>query len=221
MKLRTQKYHVILYYDLKTTLRTTRLLISISILIPVFFCYVLNFLLPGENKSIASYWFLLFGLESLFTNLFFRDRYEFRFYSIMPMSYRSLIIMKNINSFLIVLLLVVSSWTILFIFNQITTGSCIELMYFLIPAILALLATGNVISLFSRKRTRHRFQYLFLFFHSLSIAISSAVYFWTYRQHNFVLYACFVAVILGVYLVSIQKSAKLLLKYKYKLLEMG
>jgi len=182
--------------------------------------FAYSLLLPEMSPAFLCTAFILLGSESFFTNIFFRNKYEFRFYSIVPNSYRNLFMIKNISSFVIFLFLMAISFSLLILLNKIKLQNCLDVIINIIPTIIALNISGNFISVIRYKAMMKKFLWLFLLMHYLiASVIISTLFIATTLLHSIVVHTGIVMVLLFVYAISYKHYVKLLVHYKFKLLE--
>jgi len=218
--LNTRNFIRITSYDLKIIIRNNPAILIISVFTVVFLHLTYALVFSKLNIGFLSFYVMLFLHEFLYNNIFSREKNEFHILSILPVSFRNLVILKNVNNFIITFSVAVFSSVLMFVLKFIKPDICLELFMFLIPAIMIISIIGNYVSLMSAQRDEQRFQYLFLFFHSIGIGIANTLYFVTYRLFNsLLLYFLYLSIVLICYYLSISHVSSLLEKFKFKLLE--
>jgi hypothetical protein len=124
--------------------------------------------------------FVFLGLENVYTNIFFRVPNEMDSYTLLPVSYRKLIFVKNIAAIIVTLpaLLVVGIITVYFSLTVPSLAQLHQMMLYVATLLFPLLHFGNVISLrYPRRYMRLDFEALvYLVFQLMAIAVSSIPY---------------------------------------------
>ncbi len=215
------------FYTIISDIKLIHRYYSIHLTVPLFWCigifitYYTAIIKPHMSLFITIF-LLLVLYENIFNNMFARDEWEFRMYSIFPISFQHLVISKNISNFIVTALPLLVMNSGLFLIFKLSFENLFESLFFFLLNLFAIMAFGNYFSVRSQMGVKKRKEVSlgYLFMQQIIFGIVSGIYFFI---NNFInsgtYYVAYLGIIFCVYLFSMKYSINLLQKVKFLILE--
>jgi len=182
----------------------------------------------GSDAAMSLFYIVLLaflGLENIYTNIFFRVPNELDVYTLLPLSYKQLILAKNIAAIIVTLpaLLVVGVVILYFSLSVPSLDQLYHAMLYVVTSLFLLLHCGNVLSLkYPRRDVQLNFDVLtHLVFQLMAVAVSSVPYIVLKGIFDSDALCFIFAIASGIwwYFFSVPWTARMFVKKKFHILE--
>jgi len=208
----------IIYVDLKIICRSYGL----------YFFIILNFLIlifvGISNNRVVPYLpyigvvMVMISFNEIITNMVSRTNNEFLLFSLYPVNIDFILYGRNISTFLLLTMLVIFINGLLLIFFGLCLKVIIRALIYYFFLLMVVMMYGNYVSVKSIGRCRKSITLFNFLIYQIVICVSSSLYFLLYifSQNSLP----FVFLLSGfVYYLLLIRSGKLIVGYKYKILE--